>query len=580
LRDAVSKRKNQEDGFWYLEWEQYFKEEYYTTAPDDLTPLIIWHELEDTWYKYNEAKGVYDELKKNRLARLFTNWADENGVKTSNSISNHAIGRLSGLVGTDIIWDNKCLDEYISIENTVDGLLDINTKTLLPHTATYLSKKQVPRHYLAHIKDAPAKLTKLYSATPDSLRLHRFMVALVHKILDDEMFLMCYGKRGSGKSTFLQLVGGMYGQKQVSKTKLQKLGTSFGLARSYDKRANVVPDLSSVPMGAETVSTLKMVTGEDGPIEVNIKGTPQFEWPIQCLYLFGINQLMKFVKSVAEEVESIMRRGCLVHYPKAQPRDPAFKKALMDPTFLDELFSYYVNCEYEPIMDIPLDDWVDQTMEQWLLDADPVMRILQEEYIFDDAYEGHDPKTFMPLYVQIPCVTVVEHVRTILQSENFNPPEDLQADVTQAFKSMKVLKNNKRGQHSAYIKVRIFPKDETSETTATESAPEQIDSVCTKVRPIKPHSAPTFTHFNDLDTSGDTPHRDILNIILTKIRELAKESPEPFTWEDIYESLVSVPEISEAVIKPALDSWYKDGLLYCLSNGMYKLSSKPKKRKG
>jgi len=44
--------------------------------------------------------------------------------------------------------------------------------------------------------------------------------------------------------------------------------------------------------------------------------------------------------------------------------------------------------------------------------------------------------------------------------------------------------------------------------------------------------------------------------------------------------MISVPEISEAVIKTTLDSWYKDGLLYCLSNGMYKLSSKPKKRKG
>jgi phage/plasmid-associated DNA primase len=437
--------------------------------------MIRWHYLEELWYKYNETRGVYEVLKGPRMNRIFTNWADDEGIKTSGHIVSHALNRLKGMVGTDVVWDNGHLEEYDSIENIQDGLLDINTKTLIPHTAAYMSKQQVPRHYYPQILEAPAKLTQLYTSTPDWKRLHRFMVALVHNIHDDEMFLMCYGKRGSGKSTFLQLVPEMYGKKHTSKTKLQKLGKAFGLARCYDKRANVCPDLAPIPLSGETIATLKMATGEDGDLEINIKSVPQFDWPVVCFFLFGANQLMKFVKSAAEEVESIMRRACLAHYPGGQPRDPAFKKSLRDPKFLDELFSYYVNCDYEPIMDLALDDWVDQTLEQWLLDADPVMRILKEEYIYDDYSDSHDPKTFLPCYHQIPCVEVVEVVRNIMSSEGYNPPGDLMSDVTTAFKTMKVLKNTKRGQKAAYIKVR--KRTLIDEPDAEPTGAEQMNSV-------------------------------------------------------------------------------------------------------
>jgi len=544
--------------------------------------LLRYHLREEKWFLYNDTLGYYKQLLKLEINQVFYDWADLNDFKSSDSLTNHALKRLSLMVKTNCVWDSGVYEGFTRLENTKEGLLDLDSKQMIEHTPGYMSKAQTPRIYYPNITKTPAEIVKVYSATPDWERLHNFMVSVCQGRHENEMFLMLYGKRGAGKSTVLRVAENIYGKDNRSKTKLQRLGRRFGLKECYDKRVNVNPDLSPDAMNSETISTVKQLTGEDGDIEVELKNVDSFKHPIQVFLMFGANQLMKFSKKDASEIESVMRRACLVHYPEAQKRDTKFKKALVQSDFLDRAWSYWINCEFKLMLsdedDDALDTWVNQTLEQWLTDSEPVMRILKELYEFDKTVVGHDPKKGTPLYKRVQCNLVAEEVGEVLTSESLQLPGDLQADITQAFKSMGIIKNNRRGIEAYYLKLsKIEKKDEDIESSEpTEpTAPQQMDSVLQKKAPV------IFQGYNDIDDAEANDlkilaqtKRTHLSLIFKKICELQHEEPaESVSVNDILETLTSIG-LTQSFIQKAMVDWVKDDTLYEVTNGKYKLASK------
>jgi phage/plasmid-associated DNA primase len=425
----VCKQEDQED--WSESFWQYIQANYFAPPPDPHIPLLRWHTKEKQWYLYNAEKGVYDRIEEEWVDDIFQQWGILAEIKPAEKI--HAMRlSLKAHLWTDAVWDSGIHHEYTSIENLISGLLDVNTRTLLDHTPEYLSKYQIPRHYRPDIIDMPKELAILYTACKEDWeRLQKFMVLAIHGDHTQELFLMCYGVKGAGKSTFLQLIENIYGKDLISKTALQELGMRFGMSDMYDKRFNINPDLSKDPWSTKALSKVKQLTGEDGSIEIEIKGVGKFKWNIRTFLLFGSNQLMGFTKYGVSEMDSIFRRAVLVKFPIRMHRDKEFKKEVIAPELLDRIYSYYIHCAvtlmYE---DAGMDAWIEDTKQRWLLDADPVMRVCKEEYWW--VPQG-----------SLLTTEVWAHVTERLNADDIAIPADLHADVTQALETMKITRKGR-----------------------------------------------------------------------------------------------------------------------------------------
>jgi energy-coupling factor transporter ATP-binding protein EcfA2 len=439
---ALSQNIQNQDEEYYERFEEYLELTYFD--PQLNLPYIRFYSPTEQWYAYNPTYGYYETLTDHEITKIILDWAAIVSEVTSDTKIRHIFTRMRAYLEYKGTWDNGHYQHYAHIVNTKSGLLDTESLTLLAHSPEYMSRRQIPRHFIPNTRRCPAPLRKILWGTPDQDSLLKALIAIVKNIHDDEFFLMLYGQKHSGKSTTLQILENILGVENISKTSLFKLGGTFGLKECHDKLINIYPDLPIAPMNPYVVGTLKTLTGEDGYLEIEFKKQNPFKYPVQVFFGFGTNQLPEFRKDCAMEMESVMRRACLVHYPNVQPHDPHFKRSIKDPRVLDEIFSYLVHIPYMPLyLPCELEDWVQNNTERWLDNSSPVIRTLKELYFYCDV---------AGLSAMLPIRTVVEEVQESLAAEGYMVA-DLQSEVTESFRAMKIYRNSARGAKAAYLKV-------------------------------------------------------------------------------------------------------------------------------
>lgn len=68
----------------------------------------------------------------------------------------------------------------------------------------------------------------------------------------------------------------------------------------------------------------------------------------------------------------------------------------------------------------------------------------------------------------IPVNTVVMEIKEALEQEGFTTPNDLTSVITQALKTMKIERDNKRGANAGYMNIARNTEDEPEELTDEE----------------------------------------------------------------------------------------------------------------
>lgn len=398
------------------------------------------------WFHYE--CGVYKEVTEHFIYKIYFDFADALNDRTSESKTNHILRRLKAeCVFTDT-WDGKFQNSN-NIINTLDCLIDTLTLHRYPHTPAYLSKKQVPRH-LVEVKRVPYVLKRLLSAIDfeDRKNVFKFLVYISKRYIKFDLFLMLYGPKSSGKNTFCLMIEEMLGPNLVSKTPFFKLAQKFGCKECYDKFVNIHPEQPVKTLNYENIGKMKDLTCPDGGFELEFKGIDRFKIPIRVHFVFGTNQLMKFSQDSVQEIDSLMRRTVLGHFSKSQIRDVAFKDQMKDPIVLDQIFSFLLNC---PLIEVykpaDMEKYIEITLQRWLLDAEPLMRIIKELFEFT-------PSQGMTLTV----TTVMDVVKTMIEREKLTLPKDLQADITTALRSMNIYRNNARGSNASYSNIKFTSK--------------------------------------------------------------------------------------------------------------------------
>jgi P4 family phage/plasmid primase-like protien len=188
--------------------------------------------------------------------------------------------------------------------NVRNGMLDLVTGELHPHSPSFFSSQQLP------VVWDPEARCPVYEEWAESVGilgqlddLEEIASTMLDPSMTPQKAVFLFGPSRSGKSTFLRLMQDIAGVDNVSAVTLHRLvDDRFAAANVYGKILNVAADLSSRHI--QDLSVFKMMTGED-PIQADRKYGRQFAFTNRALFAFSANQLPTVGESSAAYIERI-----------------------------------------------------------------------------------------------------------------------------------------------------------------------------------------------------------------------------------------------------------------------------------
>jgi putative DNA primase/helicase len=255
---------------------------------------------------FNYENGVYKLINDLEIEGIIFRALDEDmlwNFRTNKNISDKLQCLLS------IIPDLKITDDKGEILNLKNGLLNIFTKELKPHTPDFISLVQFPVTYDQNalcpvwdkcLDDWMEGLEK----EEKKLLLQQFAgyVLSSEMLYDRALFLV--GDGANGKSTFVDTLAMIVGHNAVSHIDLEGLYSQFGMKGLIGKRLNIIEEVHNNYYQANKLK--KLVSGE--PQTIDIKHKDQFAFRPQTKFIFAVN-LMPRVDDTSVATE---RRTCVV----------------------------------------------------------------------------------------------------------------------------------------------------------------------------------------------------------------------------------------------------------------------------
>lgn len=233
--------------------------------------------------------------------------------------------------------ETKALDDFNADEDIINfqnGIYNIKTGELLPHTHAVLSTVQLPLDYDPKAADRPtpafdSMLDHLSGGRDDVKQLIlEFSAAIISNINigDLKVFLMIYGARDSGKSQLFNLLSQLLGKSNFCNTSMTLLSENrFEPYNLYGKRLAGRAELN-VGEVVKHHSKIKELTGGDYTrAEIKCGGT--FSFRFKGGLLFTSNERPQLENAD----DAFYNRLRLIYVEQSlQHKDPQFKEKLWD----------------------------------------------------------------------------------------------------------------------------------------------------------------------------------------------------------------------------------------------------------
>ena len=268
---------------------------------------------------FQYVEGVYVRMSDQEISDMVLTGLYEDmlwGYRTKKNVSDKVACLIS------IIPMFEVSDDKGYILNVKNGLLNLYTKELLPHTPSFVSLIQYP---VVYDPEAEAPVWKAcvedWMSGPEQLEKTRLLQQFCGYILSSEMLydkaLFMVGDGGNGKSTFIDTIAMVIGPEATSHIDLEDLYSQFGMDGLIGKRLNIIEEVSGNYYQSNKLK--KLISGE--PIDINIKYKPQFKLKTQAKFVFSVN-LMPRVDDTSTATE---RRMCAVQFLNNYRKNPNFK---------------------------------------------------------------------------------------------------------------------------------------------------------------------------------------------------------------------------------------------------------------
>lgn len=229
------------------------------------------------------------------------------------------------------------LNNNEDIINFQDGLYNIKTNELLPHTPDILSTIQIPARY-EDIKnapeDAPVFFDYMMTLCDDDIETFELLMQCLGVAISNvyayrtKKALFLVGQGNTGKSQLKRLAEYLVGYNNVSNIDLKKVNDKHGTASLYQKRLAGCNDMSYQRI--EDMSIFKQLTGGDA-IEIDFKFKNSFNFLFKGFLWFNCNKLPRFGGDTGKWVyERIMPVFCNNVIPKEKQDPMLFEKMLKE----------------------------------------------------------------------------------------------------------------------------------------------------------------------------------------------------------------------------------------------------------
>lgn len=238
---------------------------------------------------FNYDGGVYKMMSDQELSNLILNMLYEDmlwGYRTKRNISDKIACLLS------IIPDLELTNDKGDFFNCRNGLLQLSTGELKPHTPDFVSLVQSP---VAYDPDATAptweKCLEAWMAGPEQedkkIILQQFAGYLLTSSMVYAKALFLVGDGGNGKSTFADTLSMVIGEQGTSRIDLEDLYSMFGLKGLIGKRLNIVEEVGGNYYQAHKLK--KLISGES--LTINMKFKDQFKFTPEAKFVFAVNTM-------------------------------------------------------------------------------------------------------------------------------------------------------------------------------------------------------------------------------------------------------------------------------------------------
>lgn len=238
---------------------------------------------------FNYENGVYKMMAKQDMESLILTGMYEDmlwGYRTKKSVSDKVACLLS--ITPDLVLTP---DKGI-ITNVKNGLLNIVTRQLKPHTPNYVSLVQSPVEYDPNARaatwiDCVHAWMEGDEETEKTRLLQQYAGYCLSSSMKHSKALFLVGDGGNGKSTFADTISMVIGQEGVSRIDLEDIYGAFGLAGLIGKRLNIVEEVSGNYYQSHKLK--KLVSGEE--VTINMKYKEQFKFQPQAKFIFAVNTM-------------------------------------------------------------------------------------------------------------------------------------------------------------------------------------------------------------------------------------------------------------------------------------------------
>jgi len=248
----------------------------------------------DGIYKYNGESVIKEEATK----------------RLDDDFSTAKIQQIINYIKYNTFVDRTEFNNDVDVINVKNGLLNLKTGELKPHTPEFLSTVRIPVKYDPNA-DCPKIKKFLSEIVPEneSPLLEEIAGYCLYKQYFIKKMIMLVGSGDNGKTTFLNLITALLGKENCSNIAIHELESNrFASSCLYGKLANIYPDLPATTL--RTTGKLKALTGGDR-IHAEKKFKNTFSFENYAKLLFSANT----VPMTYDSTEAFFERWIIVEFP-------------------------------------------------------------------------------------------------------------------------------------------------------------------------------------------------------------------------------------------------------------------------
>lgn len=226
-------------------------------------------------------------------------------------LSSHFISEVVNSVKRKTYIDRKDFEAPLNIICVKNGCYNIIDKVLEPHTDKYYFKNQIPVNFNP-LSSCPNIDSFIQSTIEQKFQktAYEIVASCLYRKYFIQKAIMLTGIGQNGKSIYLDVLGQLLGEENISHEQLQGIcHSSFSSAELYGKLANICGDLPAVIL--EDTGNFKQLTSGMDSVSAQKKFMNPFNYVNSAKLLFSANE----IPETKDQTEAFFRRWLIIDFP-------------------------------------------------------------------------------------------------------------------------------------------------------------------------------------------------------------------------------------------------------------------------